>query len=445
MSDQLSYEELRKQNVELKRKNESFQNKQLLFSSAFNSISETIIKEEKPEDLLENVNRILGETLQLDRILIYHVSFDKNQVIAMCEWLNAENPGITATKDVYSLDLFKFSYNHFISTQKHIESHYTNINECLIKEGSGKILHEYMNIKSLLWYPFDFDESNFYLFALNQVLEHRQWTLDEISFLSSVARQVSLVLMKIKLYEERKIIKKNERKLKILNADKDRFLTILAHDLKNPFNSLLGFSDLLIKNLHEYDRQKIEQQLKIINKTTHQTHELLEQLLLWGKLQSEKLKIEPQKFDFLKISNEVINTIENQANEKNININLFETENPFLLADPDMFKTIMRNLISNAIKFTPENGHIDIYAETLNPNEAVITVSDNGIGIENEMIPKLWDITENTSTSGTNNEKGTGLGLKLCKELIEKQGGRIWVESQVNLGSQFKLTVPIKD
>lgn len=427
---------------ELKSKNKAFYNQQLLFSSTLNKISEFIVKEQKTENLLENVNRILGVTLQLDRTLIYYISQEKNEVAGICEWLKQDKPEISATKDVYPLDLFKKSYDYFINSQEYIESHFDNINEYFVKEGSGKILHEKMNIKSLLWYPFDYDNGNFYLFALNQVLESRKWTVEEINFIGSVAKQVSLVFMKIRLYNERKIIKENELKLKKLNADKDRFISILAHDLKSPFNSLLGFSGLLLKNLDKYDKEKIRNQVKLINSVSSQTHELLEQLLLWAKTQSGKLELKIDYFEFNETTNDLIKTLARFANDKKIKINCFETEKTILSADLNMFKTIMRNLILNAIKFTDINGQINVYAQK-NQSDVTITVSDNGIGIDKNVISKLWEFNENYSTVGTNNEKGTGFGLTLCKELVEKHGGKIWVESEIGKGSDFKFTMPL--
>jgi len=237
-------------------------------------------------------------------------------------------------------------------------------------------------------------------------------------------------------------LKESEKKLKILNADKDRFLQILAHDLKNPFSALLGFSNLLLKNIHKYDIDKIENQLNIIHQTTQKTYNLLEDILLWSKAQSGKLTIEPQKIVFTEICTKIINTFKNQADTKEISINCFEPEKTILEADLNMFKTILRNLISNAIKFTNKSGQINIYSEK-NQNNVTITVSDNGIGIEKENQLKLWDFTQSISTIGTSNEKGTGLGLLLCKEFVEKHGGKIWVESELGKGSDFKFTLPL--
>lgn len=437
-----TYEELEKQIIGLKVSNDNYRKQQELFTSALNSIAEIIVIKGNPEDLLEDVNRVLGETLQLDRALIYYVSYEQNQVVALCEWLKTTDSRISATKGTYSLDLFKSSYIHAKKTQKYIESHYFDINENFITDGADKILHEYMNIKSLLWYPFDFDDNNLYLFALNQVLEPRKWTQDEIRFIESVAKQVSLALMKIKLNRERNLVKESEEKLIHLNADKDRFITILSHDLKSPFNTILGFLSLLLTNIHKYDIEKIEKQLNIINNTAQNTFELLEDILLWARAQSGKIPFKPRKVDFREIYAAVTKSLINQANKKGIAINCFEHEKTVLMADVDMVKTILRNLISNAIKFSNEKGQISIYTEN-NPSDITITVSDNGTGIDKDNQSKLWELSQLYTTTGTANEKGTGLGLLLCKEFIEKHGGKIWVESEPGKGSDFKFTLPI--
>ncbi len=240
------------------------------------------------------------------------------------------------------------------------------------------------------------------------------------------------------------IINIQNDELKKLNADKDRFIAILAHDLKNPFNLLLGFSDLLLKNLHKFDLDKIENQLKIIHQTTNKTYNLLEDLLLWSKSQSGKLQLEPQKIVFKEICDAILNNLLNQAIAKNISISFFEQERIILKGDVNMFKTIMLNLIANAIKFTNNKGEIKICAEKKHIN-ATITVSDNGIGIGKDYQTKLWDFPQPISTSGTSGEKGTGFGLILCKEFVEKHNGKIWVESDLGKGSDFKFTMPLYD
>jgi len=238
------------------------------------------------------------------------------------------------------------------------------------------------------------------------------------------------------------IINQQNEELKKLDADKNRFITILGHDLKSPFNSILGFLNLLKNNIHKYDIDKIENQINIINNSAQNTFILLEDILLWARAQSGKLSFKPQKANFIIICTEIINNLINNANEKKITINCFENEKTILSADLDMFKTILRNLLSNAIKFTNEKGKINIYAEKKQTN-AIITISDNGVGIDKENQSKLWEISQQYTTTGTAAEKGTGLGLLLCKEFVEKHGGKIWVESELGKGSNFKFTMPL--
>jgi PAS domain S-box-containing protein len=170
-----------------------------------NKIAEIIIYHDTSFEILENTNRIIGETLQLDRSLIYDVSFEKNIITGLCEWLKQDHADIAATKAQYPLDMFLAPFTEIKKTQKHLESQFNAIGEHFINDGSGSILHERFKIKSLIWYPFAFYKNGYYLFTLNQILEQRSWKQEEFAFLESVAKQVSLALMKIRLIEERKV------------------------------------------------------------------------------------------------------------------------------------------------------------------------------------------------------------------------------------------------
>lgn len=229
--------------------------------------------------------------------------------------------------------------------------------------------------------------------------------------------------------------------LKELNTSKDRFISILAHDLRGPFSSILGFLDLLTENIREYDIDKIESQINIVNNSAKNTFNLLEDILMWVRANSDKIPYEPQKLNFGTICTEVTENLNLTANTKDITINHSALDEVNLFADKNMLTTVLRNLISNSIKFTNKKGQIDIYAET-NQTNATITISDNGIGIKPDSINKLFDISQKITTTGTANEKGAGLGLLLCKEFVEKHGGKIWVESEVGKGSTFYFTLP---
>ena len=169
---------------------------------------------------------------------------------------------------------------------------------------------------------------------------------------------------------------------------------------------------------------------------------LLEDILLWTRSQSGNLPFEPSELDFKICCYEAIEILKINANNKNITINYVETEKNVVYADINLLNTILRNLISNAIKFTNIGGNVNIYAKQ-NSASIIITVSDNGIGISPKILAKLFDATQIVTTMGTDNEKGTGLGILLCKEFVEKHGGKIWVESEVGKGSEFKFTLPL--
>ncbi len=237
------------------------------------------------------------------------------------------------------------------------------------------------------------------------------------------------------------VLIQSNRELLKLNIDKDLFLSILAHDLKSPFNGLLGFSNLLLKNIRKYDIETIENSAFNINKSAENIYNLLEDLLSWTQSQSGKISFKPQELSFKSICFDILEMLNPNAKEKNITINHFFAEELTIFADKNMVQAVLRNLISNAIKFTNSNGTINIYAKQ-DPENVTITVSDNGVGINLEDLRKLFDVSHFQSTIGTKKEKGTGIGLLICKEFVEKHGGKIWGESEVSKGSDFKFTLP---
>lgn len=241
---------------------------------------------------------------------------------------------------------------------------------------------------------------------------------------------------------QEKLIKYSSE-LNLLNLDKDKFIKILAHDLKSPFTTLMGFSSLLLKNIYNYDIETIKEHLEVINDASSQTYEMLEEILIWLKSQSGQIIYNPKEIMFSEICDEVLNSINILAKDKNISLEFnCHSDDKNVYVDKNMTKTILRNLISNAIKFSKPNGEIKIIQEILD-NETIITVSDQGIGISQEDINLIWNPLQTINSVGTSGEKGTGLGLSICKEFVEKQGGRIWVESKISEGSNFKFTLPL--
>ncbi len=237
------------------------------------------------------------------------------------------------------------------------------------------------------------------------------------------------------------------REIKLLNATKDKFFSIIAHDLKSPFSALLGFSELLLENHATYDDAEREEYIRFINDGSIKTYKLLENLLTWAQSQTGRIKFTPEKINIEELINEIISLLEEPAGNKEIKL-ISNTERDLSVnADKNMINTVIRNLISNAIKFTPKGGDITVKSHKTtdeNNQEFVkISIKDSGVGISPEIQTKLFKITENVSTKGTEKEAGTGLGLILCKEFVEKHNGKIWVESEVGKGSNFKFTIPL--
>jgi two-component system sensor histidine kinase/response regulator len=251
--------------------------------------------------------------------------------------------------------------------------------------------------------------------------------------------------------------KKNENEIQRINSEmvellatKDRFFSIIAHDLRSPFNGILGFSEILKEEARDLDVSTIEQYAGMINFSSRQVLNLLENLLEWARLQRGQMPFNPSSIVLKEVANETIDLLKENANLKEISLFNHIPDDLIVHADENMIKALIRNLLSNAIKFTSSKGKVELFAvanTSENNGHVEVSVLDNGMGINKENIKKLFNIGTNYAARGTKNEKGTGLGLILCKEFVEKHGGRIWVESDAdpqseNKGSTFKFTLP---
>jgi signal transduction histidine kinase len=237
-------------------------------------------------------------------------------------------------------------------------------------------------------------------------------------------------------------IERKNSALKVMNATKDKFFSIIAHDLKNPFNGILGFTELLIISLQQNSKEDCMDYSSIIHSSAKNACNLLENLLEWSRSQTGGIKFNPQNIELSSLVLENVSICESLAVAKKIEIRYdLPNDNISIYADQNMLNTILRNLITNAIKFTHKGGIVTISARALD-SFVEIAVSDTGIGMNEETKNKLFKINEKISIEGTEKETGTGLGLILCKEFVEKHSGRILVESQLDKGSCFKFTVP---
>jgi len=281
-------------------------------------------------------------------------------------------------------------------------------------------------------------------------LKQQKLDLDRQKLLRNFLALVSVLVVIIALvifnrYRIRKkteqVLRVSEQKLKKMNAAKDKLFTIIAHDLGSPLNSLLLSAGHLKNYFPSLDENDLREFIHNIYKQTRDMADLLENLLQWAITQIGKIQHNPETVDIRLLTEEALEPIQYTAHNKKIRLSVHIRENTLAWADKHMMKAVMRNLLSNAIKYTYPGGEIKVSAAD-SGNYLEITVSDNGIGIAEERIGQLFKEEIPGSTRGTSHEKGTGLGLVLCKEFVEKNGGRIRVQSQPQQGSHFSFTLP---
>ena len=226
------------------------------------------------------------------------------------------------------------------------------------------------------------------------------------------------------------------------NVTKDKFFSIIAHDLKNPITGFMISSDLIISHYDKLNKDQILTKVSSLNKASKHLSNLLENLLNWSRTQTGKIEYEPDSINIKSLIEQVLGVLENSIENKNIKVDLEVEEDLNAYADSSMINTVIRNLISNAIKFTPEGGNIKLKAFINKDKKIEVEVEDDGVGIPSDILPNLFSVSRNYSTNGTNNEKGTGLGLMLCKEFVEANKGEISVRSETGKGTCFCFTIP---
>jgi signal transduction histidine kinase len=257
--------------------------------------------------------------------------------------------------------------------------------------------------------------------------------------LQTLTNQIAIAIRNARLYEL-------EKKL---NADKDKFFSIISHDLRNPFNSLLGNTQLMAGMTGEFSQQDIQEMSQSIYNQAKAAHRLLENLLTWSQLQRGRIEYDPGPVELHRLAENTVALLHEVAQGKEIRLEQTIEEELLIHADEYMIETVIRNLTNNALKFTPAGGQVTLSARQNGPppgkdeTEWVeVSVSDTGVGISREDIDKLFKLEVHHTTPGTAHEKGTGLGLILCQEMVGKNGGRIWLESELGQGTTVKFTVP---
>lgn len=402
------------------------------YLNTYNNIAIAYLKKNNIEKSEEYVNLVLKE-------------FDKVKDLAIIQEtykiLSNINSKKGNFKKAFEYKTIELAYNDTLYTQQqtsNIIEMQTRF-ETEAKEREIQILKKDNDIKQL-----EFERQRFFQRILIII------SILFLIILAGGAMSLRLIRRSNKLLEQKNIEFENanikliesEKNLRELNATKDKLFSIIAHDLKNPFNALMGFSDLLDKNYNFLSEEERKEYIGVVSDSTQNLYKLLDNLLQWTRTQTGAITYISENFKLYPLIKQEVDILSPNADKKKININLKVDETQNVFADKNSIATVVRNLVSNAIKFTSNGGWIEIGAKQ-NNKYVEISVSDSGIGIKGDDIDKIFMLDSSFTTKGTANESGTGLGLLLCKEFVEKNNGKIWAESKKGKGSTFYFTLPL--
>lgn len=311
-----------------------------------------------------------------------------------------------------------------------------NVFENLLKQNEVELVGT--NSPSWIGIPLQTPSRTIGVLVLQHYEKENIYNENDMKFLISIGSQIAVCIER-KMAEEE--IKLKTELLQAINAEKDKFFSILAHDLRGPMSSFVAATQILTEEIQLMTLAEIKEITSSMKTSASNIYSLLENLLEWSRLKRGMLEFVPERFNLRKKIMSGIEAVSESARKKVIDIDISAPEEIEVCADNHMFETVIRNLVSNAVKFTPTGGKISLSAYTNQDNLIEIKVSDTGIGMTPELKNKLFHLSEKTSRRGTEGEPSSGLGLLLCKEFIEKHNGEIWVESVVGKGSTFRFTI----
>ena len=388
---------------------------------------------------LKQFVEVIGKVSNASRAYVFKNHKDPSGQLLMSQIAEHTAPGINPEID--NPELQNLSYTEiFPRWLKHLQKNDIISGKVAEFPTSERKILDPQDIKAILIIPIMVGNEFWGFIGFDNCENDREWQYAEIEYLKASAEKIS---NRIKEDRKKNILKKKNKELEQVNATKDRFISILSHDLRGPFNSILGLAELLAENIDEYDKDKIKEFADAIYETSNETFVLLSNLLEWSRIQRDKASFNPGKLALLNVADKSIKPLRQAASDKNIEIEIKIKNNIELEADEVMLNTIIRNLVNNAIKFTPENGLVILSAEKTN-SIIKIHITDTGVGMEEETIKSLFKLDKTRTTRGTKGEKGTGFGLLLCKEFVDKHKGSIHVESELGKGTNFKISLPLK-
>lgn len=427
-------------------KEEKLKERQLKFTKALNEIAEIILQVEDPVVLLEKTNMVIGSTLNVDRSLIYKVSYSNQALLGLCEWLNKESELNVRSINTYPIDPFHIPLDIIKNDKCFLISHKSKVGEAFNHDGCGELIHNFFKIKSLLWYPFSFNEDGFYLFIFNYMETENNFDDDIFGFLESATKHVSLSLIKIKMLEEKveseKRLKTALDKAEEMNRLKSLFLANMNHELRTPLNGILGFASVLASELTDSDFCEMANNIHNSAKRLDNTLNLILDL---ANLESEKDNIDITPTEIVDLTKKIADKYHNIAAKKNLVYKLnISNSNTTVLLDPNLYTKAISNLLNNAFKYTlygkveVEAGLIDVSGK----EHFYVKISDTGIGIPKDKTEIIWEPFRQVSEGLSRGYQGAGLGLSIAKKIIDLLHGSISLKSELGEGTIFTIYLP---
>ena len=400
----------------------------------FSMIAISFSKNESFASKIIEVLKLTGQFVDVSRVSLYEKLKSKTYPTLTYEWCSDSQ----ATKLNHFKDL-KFNPLH-ASYRNIVNNDLLNIEDLNKAELASffELFHPFA-VKALLMLPLFIHQKHVGYIAFEECRSTRKWLNEEIQLLKTVGNIISTSFERKSLEEDRI---RAEQKLMKANAAKEKFFSLITNDLQAPFSALTSLSTMLLENYKKWPDEKRILFVESIKESSRQGYMLLENLITWSKIQSGTIDFFPKDVDIRSAINLAVEQLIEKARNKNIRISGMPEEFTFVYADYHMLHSIIKNLLSNAIKFTEENGEIIIDMKK-GDDFAEVSVYDNGVGIERAYLKSLFKIDRLSADFGPTLEKGTGLGLIICREFVEKNGGKIWAESKFGLGSCFKFTVPL--
>jgi PAS domain S-box-containing protein len=400
-------------------------------SHALYEISEGITTTDNLDELLKLIHQALGKVVYAENCFV--ALYDNNTgLFSFPYFVDKFDPVPLPTSMGKSCSAYVFrTRKPLLLTQK--------IFDQLLEQNEVELVGS--NSPSWIGIPLQTPSNVIGVLVLQHYEKENVYSESDVRFLVSIGSQIALSIERKKSEDEIKL--KNEM-LQATNAEKDKFFSIIAHDLRGPLSAFVDATQIITEDIQNMTLDEIRDITMSMKTDASNIYKLLENLLEWSRLQRGVMEFNPQKLKLSNIIGKGVASVTASARTKGIDINIIIPDDVEITVDEHMFETVVRNLVSNAVKFTPDGGKIKVSATVIPENYIEIRITDSGIGMTLELRDKLFKMNERTNRTGTAGEPSSGLGLLLCKEFIEKHRGRIWVESEEGKGSTFTFTIPLK-